>query len=182
MGLMLRHTDRTRMAWAAAASFALASCSGPDLSQVKVLPKVEGTVVTPNFNEFQKREESRGPITPSDLVDAGGRCSDAGPARAANVASGGQSGDGATPAAGPAMHPISLRMSECEVVRAIGPPQDVLIGSNERGDRAVRLLYKTGDRPGIYHFVEGRLVSIERGAEPPPAAKPPPPKKPKQAT
>ena len=181
MGLMLRHTDRTRMAWAAVASFALASCSGPDLSQVKVLPNVEGTLVRPNFNEFQKREEARGPIVPTDLVDAGGRCPDAGPARAPDVAGGGQGGDTAGPTPQPLLHPIALRMSECEVVRAVGPPQDVQIGVNERGDRAVTLQYTTGGRPGIYRFVDGRLVSIERAGESPPAAKPPP-KKPKQAT
>ena len=56
--------------------------------------------------------------------------------RAADVAGGGQSGDAGTPAAQPSMHPIALRMSECEVVRAVGPPQDVQIGVNERGDRA----------------------------------------------
>jgi len=181
MGRMQCRIDRMVMALAAGASVALASCSGPDLTQIK-MPKVDpGSLVTPNFGEFQKREELRGAITPADLVDAGGHCADVGPAKAPDVASGGQSGDGGTPAAAPVMHPISLRMTECEVVRAVGPPQDVLIGANERGDRAVRLLYRTGDRAGIYHFVDGRLVSIERGAEPPPATKPPP-KKPKQAT
>ena len=52
----------------------LAACSGADLSQVS-LPKVDSSVfVTPNFNEFQKREQSQGPIGPQDLVDASGRC------------------------------------------------------------------------------------------------------------
>ena len=40
-------------------SVAVAACSGPDLSLIKV-PKVDaGTLVTPNFSEFQKREEAR---------------------------------------------------------------------------------------------------------------------------
>jgi hypothetical protein len=73
-------------------------------------------------------------------------------------------------------------MTECEIVRAVGAPQNVQIGANERGDRAVTIEYRTGDRPGIYRFVDGRLVSIERVGEPPPADKKPPPKKPKQAT
>ena len=161
----------------------LASCSGPDLSQVS-LPKVDSSIlVTPNFNEFQKREQALGPIGPQDLVDASGRCPSAAPAQALDVAGGGQSGEGSAAATQLSGRPIVLKMTECELVGAAGAPQDILIGANERGDRAVKLEYKAGVHAGIYHFVSGRLVSIERGDEPQAApAKKPPAKKPKQAT
>ena len=138
-----------------------------------------GTLVSPNFNEFQKREEARGPVRSTDLVDASGRCADSGAAAQPDVAGGGQGSEGAAPAAQVA-RPIALKMTECEVVRAIGAPQDVLIGANERGDRAVKLEFRTGDRSGVYHFVDGRLVSIERIGEAPGAPAKPAPKKPKQ--
>jgi len=61
---------------------------------------------------------------------------------------------------------VALEMSECDVVRRIGAPQNVAIGANARGDRTAVLTYQQGDRPGIYRFVAGRLVSIERTVEP----------------
>src|ERR1700759_5304641 len=77
----------------------LGACSGPDLSQISV-PKVDSSVfVTPNFNEFQKREQALGPIGPQDFVDASGRCPAAASAQTADVAGGGQAGAGTTPAA-----------------------------------------------------------------------------------
>ncbi len=162
---------------------ALAACSGPDLSQVS-LPKVDTSIlVTPNFNEFQKREQALGPIGPKDLVDASGRCPSAAPTQAPDVAGGGQSGDGPGAAAQLSGHPVVLKMTECELVGAAGAPQDIQIGANDRGDRAVTLEYKAGEHAGIYRFVSGRLVSIERVDEPQAApAKKPPARKPKQAT
>ena len=163
----------------------LAACSGPDLSQVS-LPKVDSSVfVTPNFNEFQKREQSQGPIGPQDLVDASGRCpaAAAAPTQGPDVAGGGQGTEGSTPAAQLSGRPIVLKMTECDLVGAAGAPQDIQIGANERGDRAVTLEYKAGVHAGIYRFVSGRLVSVERveGAPETPAQKPPA-RKPKQAT
>lgn len=70
---------------------------------------------------------------------------------------------------------ISLAMSECQVVSIAGHTDRVEIGTNARGERTVTLTYLTGDRPGIYHFRAGRLMSMERVAEPP---APPKPKKP----
>jgi hypothetical protein len=162
----------------------LAACSGPDLSQVS-LPKVDSSVfVTPNFNEFQKREQAQGPVGPQDLVDASGRCpAAAAPAPAPDVAGGGQGTQGATPAVELSGRPIVLKMTECDLVGAAGAPQDIQIGVNEHGDRAVTLEYKAGVHAGIYRFVSGRLVSVERveGAPQTPAQKPPA-RKPKQAT
>jgi hypothetical protein len=182
MGPMQRRNDQiVVVALLIGVPLALAACSGPDLSQVK-LPKVDtGTLVTPNFNEFQKREEARGPVRPADLVDASGRCPDSVAAQKPDIAGGGQGSEAAAQVA--QAHPVALKMTECEVVRAIGAPQDVLIGANERGDRAVKLEFRAGERPGIYHFIDGRLVSIERVGDAPGApAKKPPSAKPKQGT
>jgi hypothetical protein len=165
------------------ATVVLASCSGPDLSQISV-PKVDGSVfVTPNFNEFQKREQAQGPIGPQDLVDASGRCPAAVSAPGPDVAGGGQGAQGAAPAAQLSGRPIVLKMTECDLVGAAGAPEDTQIGANEHGDRAVTLEYKAGVHAGIYRFVSGRLVSVERveGAPTAPAQKPPA-RKPKQAT
>jgi hypothetical protein len=70
---------------------------------------------------------------------------------------------------------VALQMSECTVVHRLGAPERVDIGSNERGERSVKLLYSHGGRPGLYSFTAGRLVQIERVAEPEP---PKPQKKP----
>ena len=67
---------------------------------------------------------------------------------------------------------IALQMTECQVVQVAGYTDRVEIGANERGQRAVTLTYLSGDRPGIYRFVGGRLASMERVAEPMQAKKP----------
>ena len=71
---------------------------------------------------------------------------------------------------------IGLDMSECDVVRAIGPPQSVNIGAGEHGERQVTMMYMGNERAGTYVFRNGRLSSLERGPEPPP----PPPQEPKK--
>ena len=67
---------------------------------------------------------------------------------------------------------ISLAMTECQVVSVAGYTDRVEISANERGERLVTLTYLSGDRPGIYRFRSGRLVSMERVAEPAQAKKP----------
>src|ERR1043165_7899914 len=67
---------------------------------------------------------------------------------------------------------ISIAMTECQVVGIAGYTDRVEVSANERGERVVTLTYLSGDRPGIYHFRSGRLVSMERVAEPPQAKKP----------
>jgi hypothetical protein len=67
---------------------------------------------------------------------------------------------------------IALDMSECDVVQRAGPPDSVDVSANARGERAVVLTYLRGERPGIYRFASGRLVSIERAAEPPAPERP----------
>jgi hypothetical protein len=61
---------------------------------------------------------------------------------------------------------IALSMTECQVVGVAGYTNQVQIGANERGERTAVLTYLSGDRPGIYHFRSGRLVNMERVAEP----------------
>ncbi|MEA2871433.1 MAG: hypothetical protein QOH67_1409 [Hyphomicrobiales bacterium] len=63
---------------------------------------------------------------------------------------------------------IALQMTECQVVQVAGYTDRVEIGANERGQRAVTLTYLSGDRPGIYRFIGGRLASMERVADPQP--------------
>ena len=69
---------------------------------------------------------------------------------------------------------ISLAMTECQVMSIAGYTDRVEIGANPRGERTVTLTYLSGERPGIYHFRAGRLMSMERVAE----AEAPKPKKP----
>ena len=66
-------------------------------------------------------------------------------------------------------------MTECDVVRRAGAPDNIQVGSNERGERETVLTYARGTRPGLYRFAAGRLYSIEGVAAPP--APPPTAKK-----
>ena len=67
---------------------------------------------------------------------------------------------------------ISLAMTECQVMSIAGYTDRVEIGANPRGERTVTLTYLSGDRPGIYHFRNGRLMAMERVAEPAAPKKP----------
>jgi hypothetical protein len=60
---------------------------------------------------------------------------------------------------------ISLAMTECQVMSVAGYTDRVEIGANPRGERTVTLTYLSGERPGIYHFRNGRLMAMERVAE-----------------
>jgi hypothetical protein len=72
---------------------------------------------------------------------------------------------------------IALQMTECQVVQVAGYTDRVEIGANERGQRAVTLTYPSGERPGIYRFIGGRLASMERVEQPQQAKKPQKPQK-----
>lgn len=120
--------------------------------------------------------EVRGPVKAEDLVDSEGRCVGA-------LASAAPAADGADPVTVPpdaalAASGIGLAMTECDVVKRAGSPEKLELGSNERSERALTLTYLKGPRPGIYRFVEGRLVTIERAPEPPAPPKPVRPTKP----
>jgi hypothetical protein len=140
----------------------VAACSS-DISSVKILPKLGGFESLSVGNAVPTRE--LGPVTAADLVGPQGQCAGAGQDAAAR---GG----------------IALEMTECEVVRRAGTPENVELGTTDRGERSATLTYTGGPRPGIYRFAGGRLYAIERAQEPPPEpAKPkkPAPKKPKSA-
>jgi hypothetical protein len=61
---------------------------------------------------------------------------------------------------------IGLGMTECDLVRLAGPAERVEIGANERGQRTAVITYPQGERAGIYRFLSGVLVSVERAPEP----------------
>ena len=100
----------------------------------------------------------------ADLVDAQGAC-----AGASAATSEGEQGQ--LNARG-----VGLEMTECQVVQSLGAPEATDIARNERGERAVTMTYLRTERAGLYRFVRGRLVSIERApgaAEPERPAKQP---------
>ena len=162
----------------AAAALSGCAASVPDFSQFKLpspsslLPSNSGTYVPPaSARAFR-------PVGPMDLVDAQGLC--AGMATGAEIAAGSDAAAAAPPA--PAVPGnVGLDMTECEVVRAVGQPQSVSVGSNDRGERRVVMTFATSERAGTYEFVGGRLTSLERGPEPPPKAEKPAKKKPANA-
>lgn len=102
-----------------------------------------------------------GPASPDAFVNPDGSCP----------------GDGGVPAG------IALGMTECDLVRLVGPSAQIDIGANPRGERETVITYRSGDRPGVYRFTAGRLAEVERAPEPPPkpqrATKPKP--KPRQS-
>lgn len=75
---------------------------------------------------------------------------------------------------------ISLQMTECDVARRSGRPDKVELSAAPNGVRGLTLSYLRGPQPHVYHFVAGRLVSIEYLIPPPPAG-PPRKQRPRQA-
>jgi hypothetical protein len=108
---------------------------------------------------------SRAPATAADFINADGSCA------------GGEAAEASTE---PVPTAIALQTTECAVVRALGMPEKIDIGANERGDRVAKLLYSSGARPGLYHFTAGHLKQIDRVAEPPPPKPQKPPAKPRR--
>jgi hypothetical protein len=159
----VRRLEQVLLRLIAVAVFAplVATCSS-DISSVKILPKLGGfdSLSVSSVQTVELR-----PVTTDDLVGPQGQC--AGPGHDAAATRGG----------------IALQMTECEVVGRAGTPENIELGTTDRGERAVTLTYTNGPRPGIYRFSGGRLYAIERAEEPPenPKAKKPPAKKPKSA-
>jgi hypothetical protein len=143
----------------AAAAPVVAACSS---NSINVIPK-GGDLLRPDWLSYSgnKEEFTLRPAGPADLVGPDGQCASLEPAP----------DPGAEPQA-PSQGGISLQMTECDVVRRAGAPEQVEMGANERGERSVVLTYIRGARPGVYRFASGRLVSIERGPEPPAPARP----------
>ena len=136
---------------------AVAACSVPDFSMPKFggLPRFESLSVA----SAPAPDEVR-PVTAADLVGPQGQCA------------------GSAPDSGLAQGGIALQMTECDVVKRAGTPENVQVGTNQRGERTVTLTYNSGPRPGIYHFSGGRLYDIDRVEQPPEPPKPAKPKKP----
>ena len=103
------------------------------------------------------------PVSAVDLISAEGYC--AGMAAPADANALTETPPSAEPVQGSAG--IAIGRTECEVARSAGAPDNVAI-SNERGERVTVLTYVRGPRPGIYRFAAGRMISMERGAEPEP--------------
>lgn len=110
-------------------------------------------------------------VTQADLIGPQGQCAAVAPSGA------GEAGGAGVPAQGG----VALQMTECEIVSRIGQPDNMQLGTNERGERTAVLTYMSGLRPGIYRFVGGRLSSIERAPEPAAPARKAAPKKKRQA-
>jgi hypothetical protein len=136
---------------------AMAGCV--DYTQLKLFTTDVSTLLPTDYSQYSRGTMTRGPVTADDLVDQSGRCSGVAPA----LQNESQAKSQQAAAAG---QTIALQMSECEVVRNLGPPAGVQFGAAGSNERVVVMTYGTPERP-IYRFVSGRLVSIERGAEPP---------------
>jgi hypothetical protein len=134
------------------------ACSADlSLNNVTLAPKAEPLATTTDWSAGSSLERR---LTAADLVSAEGHCSETS-ASAANAQNAPASLGG-----------IALRMSECDVVRRAGAVEGIELGANERGERSLVLTYLHGPWPGVYRFINGRLVSIDRTAAPQPAEKP----------
>jgi hypothetical protein len=127
-----------------------------------------------SFSDLQEKKQDR-PVGANELVEANGSCP---PPPVLAQASPVPSNQAASPSAAPMAAPdsvsllgegIALGMSECDVVYRAGAPANVELGKNPNGDRTVVLTYDSGPRPGIYRFERGRLMEMDRVAEPPPS-------------
>ena len=56
---------------------------------------------------------------------------------------------------------VPLGSTECEVIARLGGPYSVEIRRGAAGERLVSLMYVSGAKLGIYHFVNNRLARIE---------------------
>jgi hypothetical protein len=153
----------------AALAASVAACGSiqnmiPDPASFKLPDR--STFLPTTTRSYASPLSSTNPVAAADLVDGQGQCAGAAPATP-DAASAPQRG-------------VSLDMTECQVVRALGQPQAVDVTPQPGRQRRVVITYKTGERAGIYEFVEGRLTAVERGDEPSPAvAKKPSAKKPR---
>jgi hypothetical protein len=137
----------------------IAACSADlSLNNVTLVPKAEPLTTSTDWSAGSSLERR---LTAADLVSADGQCTE-------TSASAGKGQNAPASLGG-----ISLRMSECDVVRRAGAVEGIELGANERGERSLVLTYIHGPWPGVYRFTNGRLVSIERAAAPPPGPEKP---------
>jgi hypothetical protein len=150
----------------AALVLALGGCSSDlSLNNLTLAPKPETLMRKPDWATFSagKNDLALRPVTAADLINQDGQCP-AASEQAGSPADSTAGGGGATAAGG-----IALQMTECEVVRRVGPVEKFDLGANERGERTAVFTYLKGPSPGVYRFAAGRLVSIDRAPAPPPA-------------
>jgi hypothetical protein len=138
---------------------ALGACAQTSVTQLNLLPRVD-QLARPDWMTYSGSKDhfTLRAVTAADLVTADGRC----PAEAARA-------QDADPSQEPPLVQggIALQMTECDVVRRAGAPEQLQIGADERGGRAVVITYVRGPRPGIYRFAGGRLQTIERAPSAP---------------
>jgi hypothetical protein len=153
------------------AGLAIAGCSRFELESFQ-LPKLSDQVRLPTL-AASAPVGPQGPARPEELVDAQGNCAQA-PMASATAGVEGASTDPVTVPTNTAqaLGGIGLAMTECDVVKRAGAPEKMELGTNERSERTLMLTYIQGTRPGIYSFVAGRLIAIERAPEPPAPPKP----------
>lgn len=148
---------------------ALGACAMPDTDSFRA-PDASALFAARSVSNY--RERTLPPVAPADLVDANGNCAGA---YAPPAASGDQSGQANVPLREAGIPPvpaaIALEMTECDVVKRAGVAGRAEIGTSDRGERTARLTYASGERPGIYNFVDGRLKSMELGPDQPSAPK-----------
>jgi len=182
----------------AAVGIVLTGCSiDADYFTVPDFKKPQLTFTRPDWNFAAKDDYRDRPVEATDLVGPDGRCPGdavaapivAEPPQAAPIATralyftAGPQADRPEPipqtlgtppptTGVPIVRGVALGMTECEVVHTIGVSDHLEVSANERGQRAVMITYLRGERPGIYRFVGGRLVSIERTPAPPTPPKP----------
>lgn len=168
----------------------LAGCSGgaPDLRDFNPLENAgDSALLKPReFFKFKTPEWARQnsadnihlsatqPVPPDQLVSASGQCPAVSASAAPPAAPAPAPQPAATtpsnrlePAGGPAQpvpilgEGIGLGMTECAVVRRAGTPSQVSISADKAGEREAVLTYAKGERPGIYHFLNGRLKVVD---------------------
>ena len=157
----------------------LAACSADlSLNNLTLAPKAESMPKRPDgATQAWARSSFDRTITAADLVGPDGQCAPSGQQLASGASGpGGAVAPSQDQTASPMLGGISLRMTECEVVRRAGPVEKADLSANERGERSLVLTYLQGLSPGVYRFTGGRLLSIER------APAPPAPEKPQKAT
>jgi hypothetical protein len=97
---------------------------------------------------YVKADTSAGlpPVPPGGLVGAEGTCADA-------------------PEGAAAATKLDFGLTECEVLRLVGPIDKVEIGDTS-GVRVVTMTSIAGAKPGVYRFEAGRLKSLDGMPEP----------------
>jgi hypothetical protein len=156
--VLLRGAVITALACGASACASIQNMA-PDPASFRLPDR--STFLPTNTAAFAQSVSKSDPVGSADLVNGQGLCAGAAPVSSDAVSA--------------VQRGVSLEMTECEVVRALGQPQSVELTPQPGGQRGAVLTYTAGARAGIYQFVGGRLSAIERGDEPPP---PPPVAKP----